>query len=682
MQIKYFLLFISLFAFSIVTAQNCSKPGMLPQTAIPVCGTTVFSQDVVDNCQGSVVASYPACTTVNSDNAFWYKFTCYTAGTLGFEIRGRNPIDDYDWVLYDVTGKDVAAVFSDRSTLVSMNIYGTFNTSPPAPFNNSPTGCRPGATGNVHCEGDAPGNTPFNEMPNLIVGHNYLLMVNNFSASTFGYDLEFKGGTADIVDPVVPRIQNAEAVCDGSSATIKFTKPLKCSSLTAAGTEFVLMPNIATIVAATGNCNGARFLDSVVVTFNTIIPPGNYFIKVKTGTDNNTLLDVCNNAVPVGDSFAITLLPQFPTPMDSIYAPTICKRQSVDIVFKTRMRCNTIAADGSDFIVTGPQPVTVIAAGPTTTCSNGLTNNINVRFAQPITRQGTYTITIIRGTDANTVVNECGKETTPLQTLTFVAADTVNANFTSNLNYGCINDEVTFTHNGANNVNKWQWSFEGVNGATTQSTTRIYSSTGGKNIGLIVSNGVCADTANSTILLPEKSVAKFITQPELCPDDIASFENLSTGSIISYAWDFGNGATSNLPIPPGQRYTIFGNQTRQNFTAKLTITDRFNCSYTASQNLLAAASCTIYFPTAFTPNNDGLNDFFYAINAFAVRNFNFRVFNRFGNLVFKSSNKNDKWDGGFKGAPAEAGNYVWFADYFDVKLNKPVFKKGSILLVR
>src|SRR5204863_6927570 len=119
--------------------------------------------------------------SVTSSSSFWYKFTCYQTGTLGFLISGISGSDDYDWALFDVTGRNPVEVFSNSSLQVSVNIYGV--SSGAAQFPNSPTGCRAGASGNLHCAGSDPGNTPFNAMPTITIGRDYLLMVSNYSQS-------------------------------------------------------------------------------------------------------------------------------------------------------------------------------------------------------------------------------------------------------------------------------------------------------------------------------------------------------------------------------------------------------------------------------------------------------------------------------------------------------------------
>ena len=156
-RIPALIVFLFLIAFKSY-AQPCSLPGMTPDNAIPVCGTSVFHQSIVTNCSGPDVAQTGCSVGVTSSSSFWYKFTCFQSGTLGFLISGISSTDDYDWVLFDITGRNPNDVFSNSSLPISINIYGAGGGT--TPFPESPTGCKPGASGNVHCDGNASGNTP------------------------------------------------------------------------------------------------------------------------------------------------------------------------------------------------------------------------------------------------------------------------------------------------------------------------------------------------------------------------------------------------------------------------------------------------------------------------------------------------------------------------------------------
>lgn len=89
-------------------------------------------------------------------------------------------------------------------------------------------------------------------------------------------------------------------------------------------------------------------------------------------------------------------------------------------------------------------------------------------------------------------------------------------------------------------------------------------------------------------------------------------------------------------------------------------------------------------PNAFTPNADGLNDTF-KIKAENIRNFNMYVFDRWGSLIFESSNLDNGWDGNIKGSPAPAGTYAWVAIYDTDGLESEGERKkirGTVVLLK
>ncbi len=75
---------------------------------------------------------------------------------------------------------------------------------------------------------------------------------------------------------------------------------------------------------------------------------------------------------------------------------------------------------------------------------------------------------------------------------------------------------------------------------------------------------------------------------------------------------------------------------------------------------------SIYIPSAFTPNNDGINDTF-GVKGEGIANFQIYVYNRWGEVIFESNNPKQQWDGTVKGRKQEQGAYVYkvFASGFD-----------------
>jgi gliding motility-associated-like protein len=86
-------------------------------------------------------------------------------------------------------------------------------------------------------------------------------------------------------------------------------------------------------------------------------------------------------------------------------------------------------------------------------------------------------------------------------------------------------------------------------------------------------------------------------------------------------------------------------------------------------------------PSAFTPNNDGLNDrLSVKVVGYIVLN-HFRIYNRWGQLVFETRELNTGWDGKYKGTQLNTGNFVWVAEGKDIKGNI-IKDRGSFILIR
>lgn len=89
----------------------------------------------------------------------------------------------------------------------------------------------------------------------------------------------------------------------------------------------------------------------------------------------------------------------------------------------------------------------------------------------------------------------------------------------------------------------------------------------------------------------------------------------------------------------------------------------------------------IYVPTAFTPNGDGHNDVLRPFPVGIVRLDYFRVYNRWGELVFETSQYLQGWNGYYRGKPADPGGYVWVVKGEDER-GRTFLKKGVAVLIR
>ncbi len=94
-----------------------------------------------------------------------------------------------------------------------------------------------------------------------------------------------------------------------------------------------------------------------------------------------------------------------------------------------------------------------------------------------------------------------------------------------------------------------------------------------------------------------------------------------------------------------------------------------------------SCECNPIIPTAFSPNADGRNDKFAPILDCAPKSYLLVIVNRFGEIVFQSDNPILKWDGNYKGQPAELGTYYFMLKLTDIKMAESLHK-GDLMLIR
>ena len=292
---------------------SCITLGQVPQTALPICGTRGLTQVSVPIFSSSNLV-VPGCSNGSSvnytdKNPFWYKFTCFASGPISFVITPNNLGDDYDWQLYDITGRNIQDVYRDPTMVVTGNWAGTPGL----------TGASASGVNYIQCASLPSDNAPnFALSPNLIQGHEYLLLISHFDDTQSGYTLSFSLGKDNITDNKPPAITKITAdLCDGTRIGVKFNKKIMCSSITRQGNfEFEILNNSGNLITTpsilkvtgtgceSGGCNAGFDTDSLMIYLNDTLPPGNYTFRIKNGGDNNTFLDNCDNIITPGTTSA------------------------------------------------------------------------------------------------------------------------------------------------------------------------------------------------------------------------------------------------------------------------------------------------------------------------------------------------------------------------------------------
>jgi gliding motility-associated-like protein len=141
-----------------------------------------------------------------------------------------------------------------------------------------------------------------------------------------------------------------------------------------------------------------------------------------------------------------------------------------------------------------------------------------------------------------------------------------------------------------------------------------------------------------------------------------------TANFSSYRWSTGAGQR-NITVNRGGSYTLEvedANGCRGKDTIRVIENDCLN---------------GVFIPNAFTPNGDQLNDRFMALVYGKVISFRLQVYNRFGELVFTTTDPRQGWDGIFKGKNSPSGNFAWQCSY-QLEGSEPVYQKGTVMLIR
>lgn len=144
---------------------------------------------------------------------------------------------------------------------------------------------------------------------------------------------------------------------------------------------------------------------------------------------------------------------------------------------------------------------------------------------------------------------------------------------------------------------------------------------------------------------------------------------LSGKSILSslYQWNTGEVGDSIVVRGPGL-YTV-------------TVDNRCGIFSDSIQIDYKVCDCQPFIPNAFTPNNDGRNDKFGPLMKCRIETFEFIVVNRFGEVLFRTTDRAQKWDGTYKGKPCDVGNYYYLLRLKNISGTDDL-QKGNVLLIR
>ena len=225
-------------------------------------------------------------------------------------------------------------------------------------------------------------------------------------------------------------------------------------------------------------------------------------------------------------------------------------------------------------------------------------------------------------------------------------------------------------------VSYW-WNFGNGQTANQPQASTVYATGGNYNVTLTVTPDACPQLADSVT----RSV--FIYEPRAGvrynPIDAVIHEpvNLAARTFgTAYLWVPSTGLNSDVIRNP------LLDPTRE-ITYTIQISDLNGCETVDTQFVRIHKNTDIQVPQVFTPNGDGNNDLLYPF-LIGVKSLKyFRVYNRWGNLLFETNewNASKGWNGSFRGKAQPSETYIWVAEGIDVE-GKPIKRGGNILLVR
>ncbi|PCH92348.1 MAG: hypothetical protein COB85_08270 [Bacteroidetes bacterium] len=264
----------------------------------------------------------------------------------------------------------------------------------------------------------------------------------------------------------------------------------------------------------------------------------------------------------------------------------------------------------------------------------------------------------------------------------------------------CQGEFTTLTDTTQGNIINRLWAYgDGDTSFGQPADPHVYQTSGSFTAWLIVTNSLdCKDSTSTTVIVNPLPIADFTAVPDtttiLSPE--VSFTDMSSppgsDTIISWMWDFDDGtiigpdvgtimnvdSTSGTYQNPIHEYQDSGV-----YEVVLTVMNQYMCSANTVLSVVINPEFILHIPNSFTPNGDGINDFFAPVGIGLNNSFEFYIYDRWGDLIFKTFDANVAWDGkannGKKIARQEV--YVWLIYLRDHKGQQHEFV-GHVTLIR
>jgi gliding motility-associated-like protein len=197
---------------------------------------------------------------------------------------------------------------------------------------------------------------------------------------------------------------------------------------------------------------------------------------------------------------------------------------------------------------------------------------------------------------------------------------------------------------------------------------------------ITVTDGICTVYGQINVPLIPAPVAAFTLFPSVVylQDGTVTFTDMSFGNINGWLWDFRDGGFASVQHPV-YKYTALGT-----YDVLLTVSDANGCTASVSHPVKVKDITAAYFPNAFTPDFDGVNDVFKPVGIY-ITQYRLEIFDRWGRMVFFSEDPEVGWEGTMNGKMAPEGVYVWNARFnhdYGEDVTRDLHLYGTVTLIR
>jgi len=291
-----------------------------------------------------------------------------------------------------------------------------------------------------------------------------------------------------------------------------------------------------------------------------------------------------------------------------------------------------------------------------------------------ISNAGVYTVTVQTAGCSQTRTIQVSVD--PLPVATFTALERA----------GCMEFCTAFSASVTPPTAAVNWNFGNGATSTLQNPGQIcYPASGSYDVMLQLSTATCSNTIAQAgyITVYANPIADFTWSP-LSPtslsDNNVDFTDLSTGSVQSWSWNFGdptgNDNTSVLQDPSH----VYNNS--DVYPVKLQVSNAHGCTDEIVKKVKVMEEVAVYIPNAFSPGNgDGINDVFLVHGTgLLTENYEMRIYDRWGALVFRTDDIYKGWDGTIRGTKAKQDVYVYKILVRDVKQKDRIYTGHVTLL--